>query len=251
MHIEWHVTQTDKERVRALVDKHRHIVLIRDRCKRNLASNKKQVTKERLWRTIVCMRLTTQARSGPKGRVAAFQQLKPFPLRYAAVRDQKFLAQFILKTLRANKVGRHPPAISKQLAANLHRLEQGEWDTALQQCNRLTKLVQRRVEAEVADYLDKILEGFGPKQSRNVLQALGLTRFEIPIDSRVPSWLNESFKFPFRVNATALGDRDYYGLVSDAICQLCEECGEFPCILDAAIFGSKDGDLWMMEQLRY
>ena len=29
------------------------------------------------------------------------------------------------------------------------------------------------------------LAGFGPKQARNLLQGLGLTRYEIPIDSRI------------------------------------------------------------------
>jgi hypothetical protein len=249
--LEWHVTQADRDCVRALINQQRHTVLVSDRRTRNLAENKDEVTKERLWRAIVCMRLTTQAASGPNGRLATFQQLKPFPLSYDLVSSQVSGADYILRILRAYRVGRHPPTISTQLDANLHRLEQGEWDSALGQCNRLASLVQREVEAEVADYVDELLKGFGPKQSRNVLQALGLTRFEIPIDSRVTSWLNDTLKFPFLISAAALADRDYYGLVSDAICQLCEECCEFPCILDAAIFGSKDGDLWTNEQLRY
>jgi hypothetical protein len=36
----------------------------------------------------------------------------------------------------------------------------------------------------VAGYIQETFEGFGPKQSRNLLQALGLTRYEIPIDIR-------------------------------------------------------------------
>jgi hypothetical protein len=34
-------------------------------------------------------------------------------------------------------------------------------------------------EEEVADYIDNHFVGFGPKQARNVLQALRLTRYEI------------------------------------------------------------------------
>jgi hypothetical protein len=94
-------------------------------------------------------------------------------------------------------------------------------------------------------------EGFGPKQARNVLQALGLTRYEIPIDSGITEWLNNKLRFPFEVSAASLGDKHYYRLVSDAICQLCESCGELPCVLDAAIFASRDRVPWREDQLRY
>jgi hypothetical protein len=85
--------------------------------------------------------------------------------------------------------------------------------------------------------------GFGPKQSRNLLQALGLTRYEIPIDTRVTAWLSD-FGFPVRLSATALADPNYYDFVSRGIQALCAKCNVFPCILDAAIFAAKDGDGW-------
>ncbi len=44
-------------------------------------------------------------------------------------------------------------------------------------------------------FIDDHYQGFGPKHSRNLLQGLGLSRFEIPIDSRITKWLNE-FGFP-------------------------------------------------------
>jgi hypothetical protein len=47
-------------------------------------------------------------------------------------------------------------------------------------------------ERIVARVLDEQLRGIGPKQSRNLLQELGLTRYEIPLDSRVAGWLNEN-----------------------------------------------------------
>jgi hypothetical protein len=252
VNIEWHITQDDRDCIRAIVCEQRETVLMRDRRKRNLAGHKDRVTKQRLWRAIVCMRLTTLAHSGPTGNLAIFWQHRPFPLSYDdAICAQKSLEDFILKELRAHRVGRHPPTIAKQLAANFRHLEKDDWRSILHQCNRLTSLESRAVEAKVADYLATNLEGFGPKQSRNVLQALGLTRYEIPIDSRVTAWLNEKLKFPFRVSAASLADKYVYQLISDAICQLCKDSGEFPCILDAAIFGSKDGDTWTEELLLY
>ena len=55
----------------------------------------------------------------------------------------------------------------------------------LAQCSRLIgPETPRETEAEVADYINDTFRGFGPKQSRNILQELGLTRYEIPIDNR-------------------------------------------------------------------
>ena len=90
----------------------------------------------------------------------------------------------------------------------------------------------------MADYMARF-KGFGPKQSRNLLQELGLTRFEIPIDSRVTGWLNKALKFPFEVTSQALSDKHVYNLILDAVNKLCKECGTFPCVLDAAIFSAQ------------
>lgn len=81
--------------------------------------------------------------------------------------------------------------------------------------------------------------GFGPKQSRNLLQGLGLTKYEIPIDSRITKWFNE-FGFPVKLSASALSDLNYYKFVSKGLRELCDACNIYPCLLDAAIFSSFD-----------
>jgi hypothetical protein len=45
--------------------------------------------------------------------------------------------------------------------------------------NGATKFEERKC----AEMINDTLLGFGPKQSRNLLQRLGLTKYEIPIDS--------------------------------------------------------------------
>ena len=91
-------------------------------------------------------------------------------------------------------------------------------------------------------------KGFGPKQSRNLLQGLGISRFEIPIDSRITKWLN-SIGFPVKLTANALQDRNYYNFVSDGFQKLCEACDIMPCVLDAAIFSSFDEGKWTEENV--
>ena len=62
---------------------------------------------------------------------------------------------------------------------------------------------------------------------RNLLQSLALSRFEIPIDSRITKWLN-TFGFPVTLSSMVLADRDYYLFVSDGIQRLCEASGVMP-----------------------
>jgi hypothetical protein len=77
---------------------------------------------------------------------------------------------------------------------------------------------------------------------------LGLTRHEIPIDSRITKWLN-GFGFPVRLSASALADPNYYTFVMDDFQALCQACGVVPCVLDAAIFPSFDGSGWTEENI--
>lgn len=242
MRIDWQVTPDDVARVKALIHNQRDNGLVRDR-ERNLAKTKPPVSKERFWRAMVCMRLTTQQNSGPASAVAGFMRIRPFPLRCGTLRRQKSAEEFITNTLQNAKLRRFIPTIPDQLGNNFRRLEKGGWTATLEYCNRLTRQVRQETEAEVADYIDDTFEGFGPKQSRNLLQALALTRYEIPIDSRITKWMNEN-EFPFRLTASALADRYYYRLVSAGIQSLCRKASVFPCMLDAAIFASRAGEDW-------
>jgi hypothetical protein len=127
--------------------------------------------------------------------------------------------------------------IADEVAENLALLEDGLWHEVRRQLRRLERRHRPEAEREVANFIGDHLKGFGPKQSRNLLQALGLTRYEIPIDSRISKWLSE-FRFPIPVSTAALGGRDYYEFVLDVIQDLCRRCKIYPCVLDAAIFAS-------------
>jgi len=102
-------------------------------------------------------------------------------------------------------------------------------------------------ERKSADIIIDHLKGFGPKESRNLLQSLGLTRYEIPVDSRITKWLTE-FGFPIKLSATALADKNYYNFVLDGFQKICAASGIFPCVMDAAIFSSFDEE-WSKDKL--
>jgi len=165
---------------------------------------------------------------------------RPFPLTCSECRSKKKLQGYTEKLLRREGI-RWPVKRAREIAANFRRLEDGLWSqtfTVLKEL-REAKTASAQMERTAADFVDKKFMGFGPKQSRNLLQMLGLTVFEIPIDSRVTKWLNK-FGFPVKLSADGLADRNYYNFVSYGFQLLCAKCDILPCLLDAAIFSSFD-----------
>ena len=245
MKIDWHISQRDVDRVKKLVEEQtaagNH--LIHYRKKINLSRNKSHVTPTAFWHSMVSARITTQNKSGPGSRVDELSKATPFPLSLRKVRSEGNVERFIAETVRGRGIGKNK-AIAKDLAINLDRLEENRksesrWKKTLNECNRLTKLVSVAKEREVATYIHKTFQGFGPKQSRNLLQMLGLTRYEIPIDSRLIKWLNK-FDFPVELNTDVLSNKGYYEFVSNGIQELCRKADVYPCIFDAAVFESEE-----------
>ena len=171
-------------------------------------------------------------------------------LSYDICLNKQDLESFSLETLSDFGGIRRTNNIAREIKVNLSRLEKGLWTDLLTRLKQLDKTPSSALENETADYIDIHLQGFGPKQSRNFLQWLGLTRYEIPIDSRITKWLNK-FGFPVVLSAGALGDKNYYQFVSDGIQQLCSASDIYPCILDAAIFASFDEDSWTIDNVGY
>ena len=159
------------------------------------------------------MPATTQQRAGPNSAVSRFRGARTFPLNYSRCREQRNLERFARETLAEFGGIRRSNRLADEIQHNFAYLENGGWDEVRDVIVRLKRNRTQRAEIRAADFIDDNLKGFGPKQSRNLLQGLGLTRYEIPIDSRITRWWNE-FGFPVVLSAVALADRNYYGLVS-------------------------------------
>lgn len=243
MELLWKVSPADVKRVRAFVSAASTDHFVASRTAINLATTKPRISKAGFWHGLVGCLLTTQQKSGPDGAVSRFMCKKPFPLSYDSCRAQRKLESFVTGTLSSFGGIRRSTKIGQELGVNLEMLEAGRWNEVLGRVNSLLPIATQEQEYAVAEYLDDLFLGLGPKQSRNLLQGIGVTRYEIPIDSRLTKWLNE-FGFPVHLSATGLADRHYYRFVSSGIQQLCEAAGIMPCILDAAIFASFDNGRW-------
>jgi len=238
MKLEWKISPRDVEKVRAIVERQASSPLVQYRLSVNLAKKKSLVSRDSFWRALVGALLTSQQRSGPESSVSRFINTRPHPIGYAACRRQPKLSPFLQTTLADFGGIRFSTKLASVLSSNYSHLENGAWQEVLSRLNALTTPAAQEAEREVAEYLDDEFKGLGPKQSRNLLQGLGLTRYEIPVDSRITKWLNK-FGFPFHLTAAALVDRHYYGLVSDGIQHLCQAAGVMPCVFDAAVPNAK------------
>jgi hypothetical protein len=134
--------------------------------------------------------------------------------------------------------------ITKQLLRNYRWLflEGNGWaqvvqpllNSLLEQRNSQADTAHRVLERQAANTLAESLEGVGPKQARNLLQSLGLTRYEIPLDSRVMRFLRE--RLGWTVCIEALSRRDYYEDLLDRVQASCAAAGVLPTLFDGAAF---------------
>lgn len=243
MHIKWIVTKSDIAQVKSFYKEYKANFFVQNRKRVIEKAASSPVSKSKFWRASVCCLLTTQQRSGPNSPVGRFVARKPFPLPYKECSTKRNLEAHVLKVLKAHGGLRRDRTIAHEVSENFAALEAGLWPEMRAKLEKAR--TSRTVEAErdAAGFIQDHFRGFGPKQSRNLLQAIGLSRYETPIDSRITKWLNQ-FGFPIRPTAAGLSDRHYYQVISDGFQQLSAACGILPCLLDAAIFSSYDGDEW-------
>ena len=243
MKIVWQIDDGDIARVKEFLDLHVDDPFVKSRIATNLKDDKPPVAMERFWDVMIACLLTTQQRSGPGSPVTRFISTSPFLLRLELCRGQADLDVFVTGVLGEFGGLRRSTTIGREAKANSVYLENGGWDATSEVLDRVRLNPSQETERLAARFVDEKFSGFGPKQARNLLQGLGLSRFEVPIDSRVTKWLNE-FGFPVTLSAGALADRSYFEFVSDGFQRLAEACGIAPCVLDAAIFSSFDGGGW-------
>jgi hypothetical protein len=242
MKIKWQIDKNDIKRIKIFVAKHQN-PFVKSVIERNVIRKDIVVDRNSILKYIMMCLITSQQQSGPTSKVGIFLQLNPFPLTYETVSKSKNVENYIKQIMLANELNRYINRIPKYFSFIFNHLEASNWEMFHNIEKKLNGHNNRETEREIADEIDETFKGFGPKQSRNFLQALGLTKYEVPIDSRITTWLND-FGFPIRLSSIALQDKEYYHFVLDGFQLLCQKADIFPCILDAAIFSSYDNELW-------
>ena len=248
MQFQWIIDQGDIERVQSFMGKWESDCFVRRRRERNLADRKQPVTREQFWGGVYACLLTTQQRSGPDKPVSKFISLDPSPLELGACEAQTDLNGYVTKTLSRFGGLRRWKVIGKELETNLPLIQGDAWAGVAERLEEVRRSQTAESERAAARFISGTFRGFGPKQSRNLLQYLALSRYEIPLDSRVTKWLR-AFGFPLGLSAQLLGDGDYYEFLLDGIQEICRRANVWPCMLDAAIFASYDNGGWTDDML--
>ncbi len=249
MKITWEIEANDIRKIKQFVDSQRSKRFVKNRITKNIETPFPSIDKEIFWKAVISCLITTQQRSGPESSVTRFICTTPFPLGLdKCFENKKALDRFVERVITEFRGLRRAKRIAKEVEHNFSWLEQKGWVLVQQEIDRLQECRKRSpqysdrtIERAAALVISRNMKGFGPKQSRNLWQSLGLTRYEIPIDSRITKWLN-SAGFPLKLSANALADANYYDFVMDGIQLLCMQSDTYPCLLDAAIFASFDKD---------
>ena len=203
MKLTWTIEAADRRAVSALVAATKNDRVVEVRWQRNVNGRVPVFNREEAWRIVIGCLLTTQQRSGLNAPIRKVFDAEPFPLSLRKLKklDRETVPQLVESTIRKAGRIRRGPTIAREVARNLGALEDdGHWTTVETEFSKLLQLRQQdpnplhaAQERSSAEMIDRLLWGFGPKQSRNFWQWLGLTRYEIPLDSRVVAWMNAIF----------------------------------------------------------
>lgn len=250
MEIRIEYTQQDIANFRFVIERNQHHTFVKQRVERNINGAIPDLSKESIWITMSMCLLTTQQRSGPFSPISKFLLEKPFRLSLTACSEASDVEKFVEQEIKAFGGIRFGPKIAKQMRQNFENLNDGRWNelgrhavALLAQRKQLPMPEHYQLERKAARFMQRSFEGFGPKQSRNFWQSLGLMRYEFVLDSRVLKWLR-SVNFPFPLSTMSLGEEDFYCFLSDILRDGCIQAQVIPCVLDAAIFSSFDNEEW-------
>jgi hypothetical protein len=239
MEIVWKIEPEEIETLRDFVASYRDNAFVRRRINKNVEDPLQSVEIAWFWEVLVGALLTSQQRSGPDSYVVRFIRTQPFPLSYTFYEEASDPEKAGRRVLQAFGGIRFNKRIANHLARNYAALSEGLWEETRVVFERLVNQDSPMLERRAAEFLSKYFVGLVPKQSRNLLQGMGLTKYEIPLDSRITKWLN-NFGFPIHLSAGRLANRHYYNFVSDGVQAMCKACDILPCVFDAAVFVSYD-----------
>jgi hypothetical protein len=236
MEIQWVITAGDEASYREFVERYKHHSIVQERVRKNIDRKGIEVSEAVFWKILVGCLLTTQQRSGAGSRVSLFLEGNDQLLLHDSCQATPNLAATAEATLTRHGI-RRAGHISSEIDLAANWLKNGGWKSIEPELNGLLVQTNAAKERSVARILQTHLKGIGPKQSRNLIQWLGLSQYEIPLDSRVVKVLS-GLHFPVPLSSKALADENYYCFIEDGIHKIMARISVIPCVFDACAFAS-------------
>lgn len=240
----WDIEPIQIEHVHDMIKEYRIGELYQERLQRNVRGQNLDLSRENYWEKLVGCVITSRQRSGRGSRVHKFMHQDEFPLHLDQwPTDNR--TDFAQETLADH--GLPGKKNGTYIAENYDWFRMGGDEFLMRVGNDLQAVrsddwkTQIYREAAAALATKAFFDGIGPKQSRNYWQWLGLFQYEIPLDSRILNWIKDvPPTHPMvQVEHNELGDEKTYREVMNWIQALCKQADVLPCLLDAAVFSSR------------
>jgi len=239
MTFQWIITPEDEQRYREFVAKYQAHPLVIERLERNVQRTTVDISADTVWARVVSCLLTTQQKSGRASRVARFIQKEERLFSFTFCRESDCLAAVAKEALKQAGL-RRSERISAEICHAMTVFKES-WQEFELTLGNLYDQPHAKAERAVARWIQDQLKGFGPKQSRNLLQWLGLSQHEVPLDSRMMKVLRR-LNFPVPLSREALADEEYYCFVLDGLHTILARIEVKPCVFDACAFASFERD---------
>ncbi|SHN30319.1 hypothetical protein SAMN05192549_10757 [Duganella sacchari] len=238
----WNLDKTSLKEWANFVKQNEDKELPKRRRHRNVRRKDIDLSKGEIWRVLIGCQVTTQQRSGPGSAAHTFMQSKSPTLSLTECRKSRSVSQLVQAECRGAGL-RRGTIIGENLSRIFDYLESGGWKQLQEQLDTLVSNTSLAKERKVVEYIleSKKFPGLGQKQARNFIQWLGLSRYEIPLDSRVMKKMKE-MGATFVPRSSSLIDETVYVFVQDVLQKIAQSLEIYPCELDACIFASFDED---------
>jgi len=236
MEFQWIIRASHKKAYQDFIDQYKDHDFVRSRVARNIKHVDVTISKGIFWEALLGCFLTTQQRSGKGSRVELFLKSGD-----ALLDVDHCLKLSNLKNVAETSLAKNGLRRTERIAAEIDhaatQLKTVGWHHIRSQLETIASHTTANKERIVAHFLKEHFLGLGPKQSRNLIQWMGLSKYEIPLDSRMVKVLRD-LTFPVPLSPTALADEGYYCFIEDAIQLLMAQINVYPCVFDACAFAS-------------
>jgi thermostable 8-oxoguanine DNA glycosylase len=233
MELIWKLNDSDINRIRDFIKRY-NSPAVEKIINRNINHIDTAINKDSVLKVMLICLLSSDTDSYPERIIEQMVNEKPYLLNYEyllKVRNIEYMFQEAFKTYGITKYLKKVPNF---FSTNLDFLFETNWNLEKEINSSLERELTKNEERELADRIDRSFKGFGSKEARSFLLALGVTRYEIPIDYKLIKWL-KAFDFPIKFSKIALQDILFYHFVSDGIQKLCEISEIYPCVLYSSV----------------
>ncbi len=233
MKLEWKLSDADINKIRAFIKNNKNPD-VEKVINRNINHINTVIDKDSMLRVMLICLLSSETDSYPESRVNQMFKKKPYLLTSQYLFKVSNIEYALQEVFQMYGITKYINKVPKYFSANFEHLVETNWDLETEIKLSLEKELTKKDERNLADRVDRSFKGFGSKEARSFLLALGVTRYEIPIDNKLIRWL-ENFDFPIRFTKAALQDILFYHFISDGIQKLCEVSEIYPCVLYTSI----------------